>query len=41
MGVPILETARLVLRPWALDDVDAFHTIWGDPRVIWWGAAED
>ena len=25
------------LRAWRDDDVDAFHAIWGDPRVIWWG----
>lgn len=35
------ETPRLHLRPWTLDDVAALHTIWGDPKVIWWGAAED
>lgn len=27
----------LRLRAWRDDDVDAFHAIWGDPRVIWWG----
>jgi len=30
-------TERLDLRPWTLDDVEAFHDIWGDPDVIWWG----
>jgi RimJ/RimL family protein N-acetyltransferase len=38
---PTLTSARLTLRPWRTDDVDAFHAIWGDPRVIWWGAARD
>lgn len=36
-----LRTARLTLRPWEDGDVDAFHAIWGDPAVIWWGAARD
>jgi RimJ/RimL family protein N-acetyltransferase len=33
-------TERLTLRPWRGDDADSFHTIWGDPQVIWWGATE-
>ena len=35
-----IETERLILRPWAPGDVEAFHGIWGDPEVIWWGANE-
>ncbi len=35
-----LETERLSLRPFAADDVEGFHAIWGDPDVIWWGASE-
>lgn len=38
---PRLETARLTLRPWALEDAPEFHQLWGDPRVIFWGAAPD
>ncbi len=34
----MLETERLRLRPFTLDDAEAFHAIWGDPEVIWWGA---
>jgi ribosomal-protein-alanine N-acetyltransferase len=33
MGLPILETERLILRPWSLDDIDALHQIWTDPQV--------
>ena len=36
-----LETPRLVLRPWRVGDADAFHAIWGDPEVIFWGATRD
>lgn len=36
-----IRTARLTLRPWENDDAGAFHEIWGDPAVIWWGAARD
>ncbi len=35
-----LETERLALRPFTLDDAEAWHAIWGDPEVIWWGASE-
>jgi RimJ/RimL family protein N-acetyltransferase len=35
-----LRTDRLWLRPWTLDDAEAWHAIWGDPDVIWWGASE-
>ena len=34
---PVLHTDRLHLKPLTLDDVEAFHAIWGDPEVIWWG----
>jgi [ribosomal protein S5]-alanine N-acetyltransferase len=39
----LFETPRLAARAWRASDDDkaAFHRIWGDPRVIWWGAAED
>ena len=36
----VLRSPRLRLRPWRLDDAEAFHAIWGDPEVIWWGASE-
>lgn len=36
-----LATARLVLRPWTLDDLPAFHALWGDPEVIFWGPSPD
>lgn len=36
----MIETERMTLRPWAAGDLDAFHEIWGDPDVIWWGANE-
>jgi RimJ/RimL family protein N-acetyltransferase len=39
MPLPSLETERLVLRPVERGEVAAFHSIWGDPEVIWWGAA--
>ena len=34
---PVLHTERLHMRPVTLDDGAAFHLIWGDPEVIWWG----
>ncbi|MDH3518126.1 MAG: GNAT family N-acetyltransferase [Acidimicrobiia bacterium] len=34
---PVLHTERLHMRPVTLDDGEAFHLIWGDPEVIWWG----
>lgn len=37
-GTLRLETERLRLRPWTEEDLSAFHAIWGDPEVIWWGA---
>jgi ribosomal-protein-alanine N-acetyltransferase len=33
MELPILRTARLTLRPWAENDVDALHALWVDPAV--------
>jgi RimJ/RimL family protein N-acetyltransferase len=39
-GAP-LATPRLEIRPWAPDEAEAFHDIWGDPEVIFWGAAKD
>lgn len=38
-----IRTERLDLRPWTTADADvaAFFAIWGDPRVIWWGACAD
>ncbi|MDI1482429.1 GNAT family N-acetyltransferase [Polyangium sp. y55x31] len=35
------ETSRLLARPFEVSDHEAFHRIWGDPRVIWWGATPD
>ena len=36
-----LETPRLNLTLWRPGDGAEFHRIWGDPRVIFWGAAQD
>lgn len=36
----MIQTPRLQLRPLTPDDVEAFHQIWGDSDVIWWGAHE-
>jgi RimJ/RimL family protein N-acetyltransferase len=33
------ESERLVMRPWTIADAEAFHRIWADPRVIFWGSA--
>ena len=33
MGVPDIETDRLILRAHSLDDFDALAAIWGDPAV--------
>jgi [ribosomal protein S5]-alanine N-acetyltransferase len=33
MGLPTLETERLILRPWSLDDIDALHQVWAHPEV--------
>ncbi len=40
MPVERINTPRLELRDWTTDDGEAFHRFWGDPEVIWWGAAE-
>ena len=37
MTLPTLLTGRLRLRAWTEGDAGAFHELWGDPRVIWWG----
>ena len=34
-------TRRLDVRRLTMADLDAFHEIWGDPEVIFWGAARD
>jgi RimJ/RimL family protein N-acetyltransferase len=39
--VGAIETDRLTLRAWTPADAAAFHGIWGDPEVIWWGHAPD
>lgn len=36
-----IRTARLDVRPLTMDDLDAFHALWSDPRVIFWGALDD
>jgi RimJ/RimL family protein N-acetyltransferase len=41
MALPEIATDRLRLRPFGAGDVAEFHSIWGDPEVIWWGAATD
>jgi len=33
MGLPVIRTQRLVLRPWAREDVDALHALWTAPEV--------
>jgi ribosomal-protein-alanine N-acetyltransferase len=38
MNLPQIETARLRLRPFTLDDLDALHRFWTDPdvrRYLW------
>jgi len=37
MTQKVLHSDRLHLEPLTLGHVEALHTIWGDPRVIWWG----
>jgi RimJ/RimL family protein N-acetyltransferase len=32
-----VRTKRHLLSPVGPDDAEAFHLIWGDPGVIWWG----
>ncbi len=33
MTLPVIETARLRLRPFSLNDVDALHRLWTEPEV--------
>jgi len=33
MTLPVIETARLRLRPFNMDDVDALHRLWTEPEV--------
>jgi RimJ/RimL family protein N-acetyltransferase len=32
--IPTIETERLVLRPYRLEDFDAYAEMWGDPDVV-------
>lgn len=34
------DTERLHLRPFTEADGEAWHAIWSDPDVIWWGASD-
>ena len=34
-------TPRLAVRPLLIRDAQPFHTVWGDPEVIFWGASPD
>lgn len=34
-------TERLEVRRLVMSDLAEFHEVWGDPRVIFWGATED
>ena len=38
--VPV-SSHRLHLRLWRDEDAEAFHRIWGDPEVVFWGPARD
>src|SRR3712207_4420090 len=33
MPLPVLQTPRLVLTPWQLDDIDRLHVLWIDANV--------
>jgi RimJ/RimL family protein N-acetyltransferase len=33
----LITTDRLILRPFAEDDLMALHRLWSDPLTIWWG----
>lgn len=33
MGLPVIRTQRLILRPWTHNDVDALHALWTSPEV--------
>jgi RimJ/RimL family protein N-acetyltransferase len=37
----IIRTARLDVRPLAMDDLHDVHALWSDPDVIFWGASSD
>lgn len=37
----MIRTARLDVRPLDMDDLHAFHDLWSDPDVIFWGASRD
>jgi len=37
----MLHTPRLIVRQLSVDDLEAFHQVWGDPDVIFWGAMFD
>ena len=32
--IPTIETLRLRLRPYRLDDFEAYAAMWGDPAVV-------
>jgi hypothetical protein len=32
-SLPLIKTARLMMRPFAIDDVDDLHRLWVDPGV--------
>ena len=33
MGLPVIRTQRLVLRPWTFKDIDGLHALWTSPEV--------
>ena len=37
MAQEVLQSARLRLEPLTSHHAEALYSIWGDPRVIWWG----
>lgn len=37
----MMHTMRLIVRQLTMDDLEAFHHVWGDPDVIFWGAMRD
>ena len=37
----MITTTRLRLEHLTLADAEDFHTVWGDPEVIFWGASPD
>ena len=34
MDIPTIETERLILRGYTLEDFDAFSAMWADPDVV-------